>query len=78
MGKILHFQQLDVWQEAHKLVLSTYTIEKDFPSDERFGLISQMRRSAVSIPANITEGFKRYGIQDKLRFYISQIVYWKN
>ena len=65
----MHFQQLDAWKEAHKLVLLTYAITKGFPSDERFGLVSQMRRSAVSVPANIAEGFKRYGLQDKLRFY---------
>lgn len=69
MGKILHFQQLEAWQEAHKLVLMIYQITKEFPSDERFGLVSQMRRAAVSIPANIAEGFKRRGIQEKIRFY---------
>lgn len=69
MGKILHFRQLKVWQEAHKLVLMVYQVTKEFPSDERFGLVAQMRRAAVSIPANIAEGFKRRGVQDKIRFY---------
>jgi four helix bundle protein len=69
MGRILHFQQLEVWQESHELVLMVYRITKKFPGDERFGLVSQMRRAAVSIPANIAEGFKRRGIRDKIRFY---------
>ncbi|MCB0167104.1 MAG: four helix bundle protein [Anaerolineae bacterium] len=69
MGKILHFQQLEVWQEAHKLTLLVYKITKAFPSEEKFGLVSQMRRAAVSIPANIVEGFKRRSPRDKLRFY---------
>jgi four helix bundle protein len=69
MAKISHFRQLETWQEAHKLVLMVYRVTKEFPSDERFGLISQMRRAAVSTPANIAEGFKRRGIQDKIRFY---------
>jgi len=69
MGKILHFRQLDVWQEAHKLVLMVYKATKSFPRDERFGLVSQMRRAAVSVPANIAEGFKRRGLSDKTRFY---------
>ena len=69
MGKVLHFRQLKVWQEAHNLVLSVYQVTKGFPAEERYGLVSQMRRAAVSIPANIAEGFKRRGIQDKIRFY---------
>ncbi|HRV91176.1 MAG TPA: four helix bundle protein, partial [Anaerolineae bacterium] len=48
MGKILHFQQLEVWQEAHKLTLLVYKITKAFPGEEKFGLVSQMRRAAVS------------------------------
>jgi len=71
MGKILHFRQLEVWQEAHTLVLMVYQATKCYPGDERYGLVSQMRRAAVSIPANIAEGFKRRGIQDKIRFYAS-------
>ncbi len=69
MGKIESFQQLEAWQEAHRLVLIVYQVTKAFPSDERFGLVAQMRRAAVSIPANVAEGFKRRGIRDKLRFY---------
>ena len=69
MGNIQHFRQLETWQEAHKLVLMVYRVTKGFPSDERFGLISQMRRAAVSVPANIAEGFKRRGIRDKIHFY---------
>jgi len=63
------FSDLQVWQKAHQLVLRVYEITRIFPSDERFGLMSQMRRAALSIPANIAEGFKRRGLQDKIRFY---------
>jgi four helix bundle protein len=69
MSKLSHFQQLEVWQESHKLVLMIYQVTKEFPGEEKYGLVSQMRRAAISIPANIAEGFKRRGIQDKLRFY---------
>jgi len=63
------FTDLQVWQEAHQLVLRVYEITRKFPNDEKFGLVSQMRRAALSIPANIAEGFKRRGLQDKIRFY---------
>lgn len=63
------FTDLIVWQEAHQFVLMVYAITKSYPSEEKYGLVSQMRRAAVSIPANIAEGFKRQGIQDKIRFY---------
>ncbi len=69
MTKIAHFQQLEVWQQGHRLVLQVYQVTKDFPGDERFGLVSQMQRAAVSIPANIAEGFKRRGKQEKIHFY---------
>jgi len=69
MTRITSFQQLEVWQEAHRLVLQVYQLTRVFPGEEKFGLISQMRRAAVSIPANVAEGFKRRGIQDKIRFY---------
>lgn len=69
MAGITQFQQLDAWKEAHKLVLMVYRVTQSYPAEERYGLTSQMRRAAVSIPANIAEGFKRRGIKDKIRFY---------
>lgn len=69
MSKIIRFQDLQVWQEAHALVLQVYKTTQTYPKSEVYGLTSQMRRAAVSIPANIAEGFTRYGIKDKLKFY---------
>jgi len=69
MNKIEKFRDLEVWQKAHQLVLAVYRMTKDFPADERYGLVSQMRRAAVSVPANIAEGFKRLGKAEKVRFY---------
>lgn len=63
------FEDLIVWQRAHKLVLGVYRVSGGFPRDELFGLTSQLRRAAVSVPSNIAEGFKRAGKGDKLRFY---------
>ncbi len=62
------FQDLVVWQKAYQLVLSLYRLSENFPRNERFGLTSQLRRSAVSIPANIAEGFKKRTRPDKARF----------
>jgi len=66
---IVRFEQLEVWQAAHKLVLDVYKATQTFPREEKFGLVSQMRRAAVSVPANIAEGFKRRGRADKVHFY---------
>jgi len=63
-----HFQELVVWQKAHALVLSIYGLTKSFPREEAYGLTSQLRRAAVSVPANIAEGFKKKGRNDKVRF----------
>lgn len=63
------FQDLEVWKKAHQLVLQIYETSKQFPKEELFGLTSQIRRSSVSIAANIAEGFKRQGKKDKIRFY---------
>jgi len=68
-----NFEQLHVWQQAHSFVLDIYRITKLFPKEEIYGLTSQFKRAAVSIPANIAEGYRKRGIKDKLRFYnISQ------
>jgi four helix bundle protein len=63
------FQDLEVWQKAHRLVLAIYKKSIHFPKDKMFGLTSQIKRAAVSVPANIAEGFKRSGKNDKTRFY---------
>lgn len=63
------FEDLEVWQRAHKLVLEIYKITRTFPREEKFGLTSQMRRAGVSIAANIAEGFKKRGTKDKTNFY---------
>ena len=63
--KIERFTDLIAWQEAHGLALAVYQLTKTFPDEERFGLVSQMRRCAVSIGSNIAEGFGRYGKKDR-------------
>jgi four helix bundle protein len=62
------FKELIVWQKAHQLVLNVYKATKDFPREELYGLTSQLRRSCVSVAANIAEGFKKKGSADKLKF----------
>jgi four helix bundle protein len=62
------FRDLLIWQKAHQFVLCVYRETEKFPRDERFGLTSQLRRSAVSIAANIAEGFVKRGAADKLRY----------
>lgn len=69
MSKAKTFNDLIVWQKAHDLVINIYNMTKLFPTEEKFGLTSQMRRSAVSIPANVAEGFAKRGIKDKCNFY---------
>jgi four helix bundle protein len=63
------FTDLIVWQKAHEFVLSVYRYSDGFPKSELYGLTSQFRRAAVSIPANIAEGFRKRGKADKARFY---------
>ena len=61
------FQDLVVWQKAHQFVLGVYAYSGGFPRSELYGLSTQFRRAAVSIPANIAEGFRRQGRADKVR-----------
>ena len=62
------FTDLKVWQQSHALALDIYRITRAYPADERFGLLSQLRRAAASVPTNIAEGSKRRGNQDYARF----------
>ncbi len=63
------FQNIVAWQKAHQFVLLVYRATKTYPDFEKFGLCSQFQRAAVSIPANIAEGYKKISRADKLRFY---------
>jgi len=62
------FTDLLVWQRSHQLVLQIYSLSARFPSDERFGLVSQLRRAAASVPTNIAEGSKRRSKVEYARF----------
>ncbi len=66
--KIKTYRDLQVWQKSMTLVTETYKISKGFPKDEVYGLTSQMRRSAISIPSNMAEGYGRNSTNDYLRF----------
>jgi four helix bundle protein len=63
-----HFEQLTVWQEAMTLVEMVYRLTRTFPEAEKFGLLSQLRRAAVSVPANIAEGKGRFYSKEFIRF----------
>ncbi|MBC5783332.1 four helix bundle protein [Ramlibacter sp. USB13] len=66
--EVRSYKDLAVWQKAMELTSSVYRMTAELPSDERFGLISQARRAAVSVPANIAEGHRRSSTKDYLRF----------
>ncbi len=67
--KIKDFTDLIVWKKSHQIVLCVYSQTKNFPNEEKFCLINQMRRCAVSITSNIAEGFGRNTSKDKAHFY---------
>jgi len=68
MEKTKSFQELLVWQKAHAFVLLVYKVTETFPKSEVYGLTSQFRRAAVSIAANIAEGYKKKDYKNKLNF----------
>lgn len=68
MGTIRSHRDLETWQLAHALGLLVYRATTNFPTTERFGLVSQMRRSAVSVPSNIAEGYGRGSRVEYVRF----------
>lgn len=68
-NKIRSFTDLYAWKESHKLALIIYKSTNDFPLNEKFSLIDQMRRAAISITSNIAEGFSRQSNKEKLQFY---------
>ena len=62
------YKELTLWQKSYKLTLDIYSATKSFPKEELFGLVSQMRRSAVSIPSNLAEGNNRHGTKEHTQF----------
>lgn len=64
------FEKVEVWKKAHEFVLSVYKLTELFPRHETYGLTSQLRRAAVSIPANIAEGFGKATKPDKIKYYV--------
>ncbi len=66
--KVYSFETLDVWKEARKFAVKVYKLTKKLPTDERYGLVSQMRRSGISISSNLAEGSSRESLKDQARF----------
>ncbi|MCX6704911.1 MAG: four helix bundle protein [Candidatus Woesebacteria bacterium] len=67
-NKITKFEQLRVWQAGHELALNIYLLTKKFPKDELYGIVSQLRRAASSVPANIVEGFYRDTTKELVKY----------
>jgi four helix bundle protein len=67
--KIVSFKDLQAWQAGHRLVMMIYELTSHYPKEERYSLVDQMRRSAISVTSNIAEGFGRRGYAEKARFY---------
>lgn len=67
---IINFRDIIVWQKSHQLAILIYQLTANFPKSEIFGLTSQLRRNAVSVPSNLVEGYKRKSKNDAVRFYV--------
>lgn len=65
---MFNFEKLDVWQKARELAKEVYDVTKSFPSEERYGLQSHIRKTIVSIVSNIAEGRSRWSVADRVRF----------
>ena len=66
--KLYSFEKLDVWQRSRVLVFMIYKLTKTYPNDERFGLVSQLRRASVSVSSNLAEGSGRTSFKEQARF----------
>ena len=66
--KLKSYKDLKVWQRAYQLCLEIYKITKGFPDEEKYGIISQLRRAAVSVPSNISEGYGRKTTPEYIQF----------
>ncbi len=66
--RVVHYQRFHAWQAAHRLALEIYRITEGWPKNERFELTAQVRRAALSIPANIAEGAGRWGAREFRRY----------
>ncbi len=71
--KTFSFEKLRFWDEMRNLIKDVYVLTKNYPDDERFGIVSQMRRAAISVTSNIAEGSSRISFKDQTHFY--QIAY---
>lgn len=67
-SKVKHYKDLKIWQKSMALARATYKLTAQFPTEEKYGLASQMRRAAVSVPSNIAEGQARHGTREFLQF----------
>ena len=67
--KVSTYKDIIAWQKAHELVKEVYKITQTFPKEEKFGLVSQIRRAGISVTSNIVEGFSRRGVRESIQFY---------